>query len=315
MDGERRRKEETVDRSIKGFCYSAMGGMFWGLSGIFAKFLFLDGIDPVWLVAARLLFGGGLLVLWSILRQGRDSFRVFHSRRNRIGLGIFAIFGMLGVQLSYFMAIDASNPAVATILQYLAPVIILFYTLIRERRHAAVSEIIVLILILAGVFLLTTHGKMDGLVISGAALLWGLLSAVTAAFYMTQPKRLLEEFGSVAVVGWGMLIGSIPCLPVLIRRFDPVVLEGPDPALLAGVIILGTALGFALYLEGVRMVGPLTGSLLGSVEPLTAAVCTVVLLGQPFYRMDCIGILLILVGVTLLTAGPGMIIKKRKARG
>lgn len=294
-----------MNRTAKGFLFAAAGGVFWGLSGIFAKFLFLDGINAVWLVSARLVFGGGLLVLWALIRQGKSAFRVFRTPGDFLRLILFAILGMFGVQFTYFMAIDASNPAVATILQYIFPVMVLFYTLLQERRHASGSELLVLALIVAGVFLLTTHGRFGELAISGKALFWGLLSAVSAAFYSIYPKRLLEEYGSASIVGWGMLIGSIPCLPFLFTRFDPAVLTGTNLALLLGVIVIGTALGFSFYLEGVHMVGPMIGSLLASVEPLTAAVCTVLFLGQVFLLPDIAGIVLILAGVTLLTVRPG----------
>ena len=302
-----------MNRTAKGFLLAATGGVFWGLSGIFAKFLFLDGIDAVWLVSARLVFGGGLLVLWSLIRQGKRACRVFRTPKDRLHLVIFAILGMFGVQFTYFMSIDASNPAVATILQYIFPVIVLSYTLLHERRHASGTELLVLALIVAGVFLLTTHGRFGELAISGKALFWGLLSAITAAFYSTYPTRLLEEYGSTSIVGWGMFIGSIPCLPFLFTRFDPAVLTGTNLAFLLGVIVIGTALGFAFFLEGVRMVGPVIGSLLASLEPLTAAFCTVLFLGQVFLPPDITGIVLILAGVTLLSVRSGRTTKKSPA--
>jgi drug/metabolite transporter (DMT)-like permease len=45
-----------------------------------------------------------------------------------------------------------------------------------------------------GVFLVSTHGRVDQLVISPGALFWGLLSAVGLAIYTVAPVRLLKTF-------------------------------------------------------------------------------------------------------------------------
>ena len=51
-----------------------------------------------------------------------------------IKLLIFAIFGVMAVQLTYFVAIDKSNAPTATILQYLFPVLIVLFSAVRSRK-------------------------------------------------------------------------------------------------------------------------------------------------------------------------------------
>ena len=53
---------------------------------------------------------------------------------------------------------------------------------------------------------------------------------------------------------------------------------------LAGVIVVGTAMAFGLYLQGVSMIGPLKGSIMGSVEPVSAVVISVFWLGHSGLR-------------------------------
>lgn len=58
---------------------------------------------------------------------------------------------------------------------------------------------------------------------------------------------------------------------------------------LAGVVVVGTAIAFGLYLQGVSMIGPLKGSIMGSVEPVSAVVISVFWLGTRFTLPDFLG--------------------------
>lgn len=123
--------------------------------------------------------------------------------------------------------------------------------------------------------LLATHGSIKNLVITNAALFWGLLSAFAFAVYNVQPKKLLDEFGTLETTGWGMFVG--------------------------GVVFLGTIVAFSCYLHGISMLGPVQGSMLGCVEPLVATILSATVLGQAFGMIDVVGILCIVGAVTALT--------------
>ncbi|MBR2851964.1 MAG: EamA family transporter, partial [Anaerotignum sp.] len=62
-----------------------------------------------------------------------------------------------------------------------------------------------------------------------------------------------------------------------------------------------TAIAFSLYLKGVSIVGPFTGSLLGMVEPVTAIIISLAFLGADFHIMDFIGFVMILGTVVALS--------------
>ena len=110
-------------------------GVLWGLSGVFGQHLFQSyDINAQWLVTVRLLISGVLMVSWSFLRIGKDTLNVFQSRSDLLKLLIFAIFGVMAVQLTYFVAIDKSNAPTATILQYLFPVLIVLFSAVRSRK-------------------------------------------------------------------------------------------------------------------------------------------------------------------------------------
>ena len=72
-----------------------------------------------------------------------------------------------------------------------------------------------------------------------------------------------------------------------------------------GIVIIGTALAFSLFLAGASIVGPLKASLLGSVEPLTAILLSAAVLGASFTAWDFVGFVLILGTVALLSLDKG----------
>ena len=114
---------------------------------------------------------------------------------------------MLGVQFTYFTTIAKSNAAIATLLQYLAPVIIIIYYLIRLKQKISLSETAALLMALSGTFLLLTNGNTESLIISKEAFFWGLASAFALAFYTIYVKKLLKWPSSV-IIGWSMVIGG-----------------------------------------------------------------------------------------------------------
>ena len=69
----------------------------------------------------------------------------------------------------------------------------------------------------------------------------------------------------------------------------------------AGVVVVGTAVAFSLYLKGVSIVGPFMGSLLGMIEPIVAVIVSLAFLGADFHIMDFVGFVLILGTVVALS--------------
>jgi len=177
----------------------------WGISGSVAQYLFQQkGFAPDWLVDVRLLAAGaGMLLITSLRGSGKRVLAIWRSPRDVGELLLFSLLGMLAVQYTYFTAIRHSNAATATVLQYLAPALICCYTALRRRRLPSPREWMGVGLSFAGILLLATHGRIGSLAITPAAFLWGLGSAVALGFYTIQPTRLLREWGSAMIVGWG----------------------------------------------------------------------------------------------------------------
>jgi drug/metabolite transporter (DMT)-like permease len=276
--------------------------IFWGVSGTCAQFLFEKrDMDPAWLVSWRLLLAGSVLLVFAFSRKKNDAMLIWKNRRHIVQLLLFSILGMVAVQFTYFYSINLSNAATATVLQYIGPCFVVGYFAIRNRRFPRLVEYLALFLALTGTFLLVTHGSFQELVISEQALFWGILSAVTLAFYTIYPVKLLSSYSSVTVNAWAMLIGGI----IFSLYTNPWEVSGiwdmGTWGAFAYIIVFGTVISFSIFLYSLTLIGAQTASLLCSVEPLAATLAAVWWLNVSFLAMDWLGTTLIVLTIIVLT--------------
>lgn len=287
---------------IIGALMALIPGVLWGLSGVFGQYLFQQrGMSAEWLVTVRLLISGCLMLGISLAWSREKTMAIFHDKKETAKLLIFAIFGMMAVQLTYFVSIAKSNAPTATILQYLFPVLIVLFTALQNRKLPVKREAAAIVMALAGTFLLVTHGDPSTLNITTSALIWGLSSAVAMAFYTVYPGGLQLRWGSPVVVGWSMLLGGIA-----INFYHPFweftgEMDFTAFLMVAFIVLFATFGSFYAYLVSVTMIGATYASLFACIEPLASAFFSVVGLGLVFNSMDWIGSFLILATMFVLS--------------
>ncbi|MNK27538.1 putative inner membrane transporter YicL [compost metagenome] len=192
----------------KGLFLVITGAIFWGIGGTVAKKLFQQyEVDVNWLVTTRLLIAGLLLLAVQFFGKDRAQiFGVWKNKRSSFQLIIFGLIGMLGVQYTYMASIKSGNAAVATLLQYLAPVMIIVYLILSKQSVLARKDLLTVSLVMVGSFLLLTNGSFSQMSVPILAIIWGILSGAALAFYTLYAVPLLKQYDSLVVVGWAMII-------------------------------------------------------------------------------------------------------------
>ena len=292
----------TKDNQVsKGVIIILIAGTLWGFSGTCAQFLFDEyQITPLFLTGIRTLFGGAILVSLSLIKEKDRVKTMLSEKKTILGLIIFALCGILFNQLSYLEAIHYTNSGTATILQYIGPVLIMMVSCVMEKRLPTKKELLAIVLVIIGTWLLATHGDFTSLYITPLGLMWGLLSAVAAVLYTMMPINLIKNHGAMPVVGFGMLISGI--VLAFTNRFQGGT-DAPDGRfyLFLGIIIIfGTVIPYTAYLLGVSLCGAVKGSMIASIEPVSATLCMVFWLGEKFYTIDFVGFLCIFLTVFIL---------------
>ena len=292
-----------MERKIKlrGMLLASLASSLWAISGISGEILFKKfNFSSDWLVSTRTLISGILLFLIVIFIEKKSVLKPLKNKRDCAGIILFGTAGMYLVQYTYFKTIELSNVSFATILQFTAPFFIFIYESIKNKKVPAVSTVILLLMTILGVVFIATKGNFSNLSVSLEALLLGVISAIMIAFYSTYPKKLLKKYGSITVVGWGMIIGSI-----ISNVIHPIwKIEGNVNAKsmiqVIIVVILGTSIAYLIYIASLNYISSSLAGILTAFEPVLAAILSVAIFGLKFSFIEIVGFILVFVSIFIL---------------
>ena len=286
--------------------------VMWGISGLFAKALFniSTEITPMWLSQIRMVTSGIILLIVAAIVKQRPV-KQMKNKHDALVIISYGVFGLLPVQLFYFIVVQKANASVATILQFVGPFFVMAYLAITRKQVLRKLDVIAAICAFIGVVLLATHGNFGHLSLTPEVLFWGLLSAVGVATNTLIPIEVLKRVSSLVVTGWGLLSAGI-CL-MIIHPQMPKIPNKPEVWLyVAAVIVIGTLIPFQLMTNSLRFINASTASLLDAFEPLSATVGSVLVFGLIMQPMDWLGSILVVLSAMALNISPK---KKSKIKG
>ena len=287
---------------VKRILLALLAGILWGITGPLGQFLFDEKtITPEWLVTCRLIVSGTVILLGMFVKRRWEIFTIWKDKKDAVHMVIYSVAGMMAVQYSFFVAVEASNGGTATVLQYTNPVMIILYLALFQKVRPKSKEVAAVLLALAGIFLLSTNGNLHTLVITPKGLFMGLLCAVFTCFYSMLPRRLMEKYDEVMVCGWSMFIGGI----VLAIWKNPWKIgAGADYQVwgLFGMLVLfGTVIPFIASLKAIMLSGPMYANVLASIEPVVASFLTFLFLGTTFGGFEILGFGCIILTIVMLS--------------
>lgn len=284
-----------------GILLCAVGASCWGISGNIAQYLMASkGLSAEWISLVRMLAGGVLLSLYCLAQEGRRFFALW---RNPASIWEALLYGTAGVLLSQYvfvLAIAHANAGTATMLQYTGPIGVLLFVCAREHRRPTGREALAIALAVFGTFLIATHGQLGTLVISAQALGYGLLAALGMMIATLTAAPLVRRHGAFPVTAWVHLIGAVSLLLLGTPLWPAVPWDGAMVLGIVALVLVGTFGAFGLFMQGLGMVGPVRASMVGCMEPVSAAVFSALFLGTVFLLMDLAGFACILATIFLL---------------
>ena len=289
------------EKQWKGMGLAIMGALFWGLSGTSVQFLeSAKYINVEWLLEARLLIAGILTIVLAYIQEGRRIFSIFKEPKDIGKLLVFGILGIALAQYTYFRAIAISGVGVATVLQYVAPTMIIIYLFLRYFKKPSIPELFCILLAMVGTVCIVMQEGLDMSSFNEEALFWGLVSAASICIYTLQPIELLKTYGTTSVVGFAMFICGILSIAMFQQVESEAIWDGMTWLGLFAIIILGTVVSFNAYMEGVKLIGAVQGSILSSLEPISAALFGWALLGNEFTLIGIFGMICIIATVFII---------------
>ncbi len=285
---------------LLGVAAIVVAAILWGTTGT-VQALMPAGRDPLAVGALRLVFGAVSLLFLAALQPGcRQALRFLP----RLPV-LFAGIAIGGYNLLFFWAITQAGIGIGTAVAIgSAPVWATAVEVAISRKWPGGLRLMGQGLSIAGVGLLgQAGGEVDG---SLTGVLLALLAGGCYAAYSLTTSRIGHLAPSTAIAAATFSVAAIVTLPVL--AFAPLGWLG-DPVSWLGLVFLGvgaTGLSYALYTWSLTRVAASTAVTLALTEPVVAWLLAGVVVGESVTVQSVFGTGLVLAGLFIVTAFPGL---------
>lgn len=297
-----------------GYLYAALAAASYGTNPIFAKPLYADGMNPDSVLLFRYVFGFLLLALmmcYNGWRRGdiKGAFRVSrHTLPQLVLMGILMALSSLTLFVSYnYMPVG-----IASTLLFIYPILVA--VIMTLCFHERMSWLVVVCLLLAttGIALLCKSDEPTAAVeaVSEASvvspfmvgLLLVMLSSLSYAIYLVGlNKTRLRTVASMPVTLYVIFFGMFLFVGRLLISSPFTIPEHPVMWLnLVALGLLPTVVSLIFTAKAIQNIGSTQTALFGALEPVTAVVLGILVLGETISLREFIGMVLILGAVTMV---------------
>jgi DME family drug/metabolite transporter len=299
---------------LRGYFFIAAAAFLWGVSAALGRAVFtgklrlgaaaLPPIEPLILSQTRTTFS--LLILLPLLVVPHGWRRIKLPARD---LAYCFLLGTLGVAASnyyYYVAVQRTNVAIAIIVQYTAPVWVLFYVVARGHQKVSLQKVVAVALAISGIALvIDIFGTKLG---NGQTLRWdsyGLIAALVAsfsfAFYNVAGHRILARYDRWRILFW-TLAAAAAFWPLVNPPWKVIAAHyAPAQWLFLFVFSMISILGpFSLYFLGLQHLEPTRAIIVSCLEPVFSILLAALLLGEILRPIQTLGIILVLAAIVIV---------------
>lgn len=285
------------NKARRGALLVATAAICWGLSGGIGAILMAEGWGSFLVAFYRGGIGFLFVLVWLILRprgSGLASGRLWF-------WSIVAGLGVAGNFSFYFMSIGEGSVSVAATLMYCAPVYVYLVSFLLKLEKPTRLKWVAITLVMLGVVLLTGIYDVGASGVTPLGIGAGLLAGLSYAVFIFGFKYAAAHGSPQAIlaVAFGVLAATL-IWPADVAQVSAVP-DSADWPLFAILGVLGAGLSFILYIVGLNCTAPAVASVVAMLEPVTASLFGMVVLGESLEVLQILGMLLILVAVTALS--------------
>ena len=285
-------------RKMRGYVSILIASTLWGTMGILAKLAFGYGIVPETLIALR------LAVSFVTLAVGLGLFRKDAFKLQKADALMFLVLGVFAIafqRISYFYAVSLTTATVAAILFYTYPVFVTFFAVFFLKEKFDRAMLLAVVMAFSGVALVVRIYDFASLNIDFVGMLFGLLSSLLFVLYFVMTRKLRNRYSTWTLTVYGDGIGGLALLPIIYFSASNLARFSTELWLLILAIAWGPSLlAYLFYSYALKYVDASKGSILGVIEPLSAALFSASILGEKLEVLQVVGIALALTGVALL---------------
>lgn len=279
----------------KGYVFAVVAAVCYGLNPLFALPLYDEGMQPLSVLFYR--FSIATVVLFVMIAFGKESFKV---SIKELLLSMFMGLMFAGSSITLFKSFTVMDAGIASTLLFTYPLIVVILSRIFFKEKVGKITIVSIFVAFAGVLFL--YKGEDGAAISSLGLFLIFTSAMSYAIYLIGVNRsVLSKMSSVKLTFYASAT-ELVLLFLLLRCGSDLQMLPSVGALInvSGLGVFTTVVSLVLVTKGIHLIGSTPASIIGALEPITALLVSVFVIGSELTMLNVVGVLLILFSVILV---------------
>lgn len=268
------------------------------LKAILAKLAYPHGVDPVTLVALRMLLAAPVFVVvaWREARRGAPL-----SARDWATVTVLGLFGYYGASMLDFYGLLYISAGLERLVLFTYPTLTLLIGWMAHGRRITRREIVASLLCYGGIALAVVHDiEVSGeaaTIALGCALVFG--SSLSFAIYLTGAAAPIRKLGATRFSALATLVSTVAVSLhfVALRPLDALAQPAPVLWLAVAMALFSTVLPVFLQSAAIRRMGAQTAALVGSTGPVITVFLAWWMLAEPVSTLQIAGTVLVIAGV------------------
>ena len=285
-------------KNFKGYLLAAIAAAAYGTNPVFAIPLSEHGMNPNSVLLFRYLIG--LPILACIMKARNISFAI---RKEEILKVVILGFLMAISSLTLFESYKFMNSGIASTLLFVYPIMVAVLMIFLFHERFKISVGLCLIIMSFGLFLLMNPQGEESLSLIGILLV--MVSAGTYAIYIifVNVSKTIREIPTTKLLFYVLSAGTFFYICLIPCGFELTLPEqNLDWLSLTALAIIPTVLSLACTTRAIQLIGSTPTAIFGALEPVSAVILSVAVLGQSLTTRDLLGGLLIIIATTIVVA-------------
>lgn len=275
------------------YLFVLLGAVLWGTTGTAQTFM-PQTIHPLAVGASRLAVGGFTLLIILLIMRKID-FRNWPWKAT-----IYAAISMAVFQYLFFSSVRLTGVAIGTVVAIgSAPVFSGLIEWVIVKRRPTGVWLSATALAIVGCALLFLN--KEGVVVNPIGIAMSLGAGFLFAVYALVNKDVLDHVPAVPAVAVIFSLSALMLLPFLFLFETEGLLTGRGIAVVLYLGIATTSVAYILFSTGLKWIPSSSAVTLSLAEPLTAALLSVMVVGERLDATSWIGIAMLLGGILVLT--------------
>lgn len=285
-------------KNFKGYLLAAVAAAAYGTNPVFAIPLYGHGMNPNSVLLFRYLIG--LPILACIMKARNISFAI---NREEILKVVILGFLMALSSLTLFESYKYMNSGIASTLLFVYPIMVAVLMIFLFHEKFKISVGLCLVIMSFGLYLLMNPQGAGSLSLTGILLV--MVSAGTYAVYiiLVNVSKTIREIPTTKLLFYVLTAGTFFYICLIPLGFEMTLPDrGADWWSLTALAVIPTVISLACTTRAIQLIGSTPTAIFGALEPVSAVVLSVTILGQSITPRDIIGGVLIIIATTIVVA-------------